>query len=170
MAQVRQDNVQIKLEIDGSQSKTELDNLTRRAQLLQTGLKEMKRGTDEYITANKELREVNSRMTELRDKIGVTGLTINNEEARNQQYEARRQEFAQRIKDALAKRLKDEAETAKKNRLELLKEEEAALKERLARVAKDSEAEMRIKQQLVTNEANQKLTNDKLTRLTSALY
>ncbi|MGI4762534.1 MAG: hypothetical protein ACRYF0_17615 [Janthinobacterium lividum] len=77
MAQVRQDNVQIKLEIDGSQSKTELDNLTRRAQLLQTGLKEMKRGTDEYIAANKELREVNTRMGELRDKIGVTGLTIN---------------------------------------------------------------------------------------------
>ncbi|MDO7885380.1 phage tail tape measure protein [Hymenobacter cheonanensis] len=77
MAQVRQDNVQIKLEIDGSQSKTELDNLTRRAQLLQTGLKEMKRGTDEYIAANKELREVNARMTELRTEIGLTGLTMN---------------------------------------------------------------------------------------------
>ncbi|MGI4759916.1 MAG: hypothetical protein ACRYF0_04375, partial [Janthinobacterium lividum] len=66
-----------KLEIDGSQSKTELDNLTRRAQLLQTGLKEMKRGTDEYIAANKELREVNSRMAELRNEIGLTGLTMN---------------------------------------------------------------------------------------------
>ena len=43
MGQVRQDNVQIKLEIDGSQSKTELDNLTRKAQVLSTGLKEMKR-------------------------------------------------------------------------------------------------------------------------------
>jgi hypothetical protein len=77
MAQVRQDNVQIKLEIDGSQSKTELDNLTRKAQLLQTGLKEMKRGTDEYIAANKELREVNARMGELRNEIGLTGLTMN---------------------------------------------------------------------------------------------
>jgi chromosome segregation ATPase len=77
MGQVRQDNVQIKLEIDGSQSKTELDNLTRKAQLLQTGLKEMKRGTDEYIAANKELREVNTRMTELRNDIGITGLSLN---------------------------------------------------------------------------------------------
>ena len=75
MAQVRQDNVQIKLEIDGSQSRTELDNLTRKAQVLQQGLKEMKRGTDEYIAANKELREVNARIGELRDKIGLTGLS-----------------------------------------------------------------------------------------------
>ena len=77
MAQVRQDNVQIKLEIDGSQSKTELDNLTRKAQLLTTDLKGMKRGTDEYIASNKELREVNSRIKELRDDIGLTGLSIN---------------------------------------------------------------------------------------------
>ncbi|MVN75825.1 hypothetical protein GO988_05750 [Hymenobacter sp. HMF4947] len=77
MAQVRQDNVQIKLEIDGSQSKTELDNLTRKADLLQQGLKEMKRGTSEYIAANKELWEVNTRMTELRNEIGLSGLSIN---------------------------------------------------------------------------------------------
>lgn len=75
MANVRQDNVQIKLEIDGSQSKTELDNLTRKAQVLQQGLKEMKRGTEEYIAANKELREVNARMTELRTELGLTGLS-----------------------------------------------------------------------------------------------
>ena len=77
MAQVRQDNVQIKLEIDGSQSKTELDNLTRKAQLLTTDLKGMKRGTDEYIAANQELRGVNSRIKELRDDIGLAGLSIN---------------------------------------------------------------------------------------------
>ena len=77
MAQVRQDNVQIKLDIDGSQSKTELDNLTRKALVLTQGLKEMKRGTDEYIAANKELREVNARITELRDEIGLTGLSTN---------------------------------------------------------------------------------------------
>jgi hypothetical protein len=77
MANVRQDNVQIKLEIDGSQSRTELDNLTRKAQVLQQGLKEMKRGTEEYIAANKELREVNARMKELRDEIGLDALSIN---------------------------------------------------------------------------------------------
>lgn len=75
MGQVRQDNVQIKLEIDGSQSKTELDNLTRKAQVLQQGLKEMKRGTDEYIAANKELRQVNARIDELRNTLGLAGLS-----------------------------------------------------------------------------------------------
>jgi hypothetical protein len=77
MANVRQDNVQIKLEIDGSQSRTELDNLTRKALVLQQGLKEMKRGTEEYIAANKELREVNARIGELRDKLGLAGLSTN---------------------------------------------------------------------------------------------
>jgi hypothetical protein len=76
MANVRQDNVQIKLEIDGSQSRTELDNLTRKAQVLQQGLKEMKRGTEEYIAANKELREVNKRIGELRTEIGLSGLSM----------------------------------------------------------------------------------------------
>jgi hypothetical protein len=74
MAQVRQDNVQIKLDIDGSQSRTELDNLTRKALVLTQGLKEMKRGTEEYIAANKELREVNARIGELRDELGLAGL------------------------------------------------------------------------------------------------
>jgi hypothetical protein len=77
MAQVRQDNVQIKLEIDGAQSRTELDNLTRKALVLQQGFKEMKRGTDEYIAANKELREVNTRMDELRNTLGLAGLSTN---------------------------------------------------------------------------------------------
>jgi len=76
MAQVRQDNVQIKLEIDGSQSRTELDNLTRKAQLLKQGLGEMKRGTDEYVAANKELNQVNKRIGELRQELGLAGLTI----------------------------------------------------------------------------------------------
>lgn len=76
MANVRQDNVQIKIEVDGSQSKTELDNLTRRAQVLTQDLKEMKRGTTEYIEANKELRQVNARMAELRQELGTAGLSM----------------------------------------------------------------------------------------------
>ncbi|MDO7851548.1 hypothetical protein [Hymenobacter convexus] len=76
MGQVRQDNVQIKLEIDGSQSRTELDNLTRKALLLQDGMKGLKKGTEEYVNANKELSTVNARMAELRQQIGLTSLTI----------------------------------------------------------------------------------------------
>jgi hypothetical protein len=75
MGQVRQDNVQIKLEIDGSQSRTELDNLTRKAQLLTDGLKGMKKGSEEYVASNKELSTVKARMEELRSEIGLTALT-----------------------------------------------------------------------------------------------
>jgi hypothetical protein len=81
----------------------------------------------------------------------------------NKQYEERRKEFAQRIKDALAKRAKDEAEAAKSGRLEALKNEEADLKERLAKAREGSEAEMRLKQQLVTNTAAQELLDEKKT-------
>jgi hypothetical protein len=75
MAQVRQDNVQIKLEIDGSQSRTELDNLTRKAQVLSDGMKGLKKNSEEYIAANKELNQVKGRMEELRSEIGLTALT-----------------------------------------------------------------------------------------------
>ncbi len=81
----------------------------------------------------------------------------------NKQYEERRKEFAQRIKDALAKRVKQEAEEAKKGRLEALKNEEADLKERLAKVKEGSEAEMRLKQKIVTNAAAQELLDEKKT-------
>jgi uncharacterized phage infection (PIP) family protein YhgE len=75
MGQVRQDNVQIKLEIDGSQSRTELDNLARKAQVLTDWLKGMKKGSEEYVAANKELSTVKGRMEELRSEIGLTALT-----------------------------------------------------------------------------------------------
>lgn len=75
MANVRQDNVQIKLEIDGSQSRTELDNLTRKAQVLQDGFKGLKKGSEEYVAQNKELSQVRSRMEELRNEIGLTSLS-----------------------------------------------------------------------------------------------
>jgi hypothetical protein len=75
MANVRQDNVQIKLEIDGSQSRTELDNLTRKAQVLQDGLKGLKKGSEEYVAQSAELSQVRVRMGELQDEIGITGLS-----------------------------------------------------------------------------------------------
>jgi len=75
MANVRQDNVQIKLEIDGSQSRTELDNLTRKAQVLQDGFKGLKKGSEEYVAQSAELAQVRARMGELQDEIGITGLS-----------------------------------------------------------------------------------------------
>ncbi|MBF9239549.1 hypothetical protein I2I05_19305 [Hymenobacter sp. BT683] len=74
MANVRQDNVQIKLEIDGSQSRTELDNLSRKSKLLQEELKGLKKGTQEYVDKGKELATVTTRMGELQKEIGLTSL------------------------------------------------------------------------------------------------
>jgi hypothetical protein len=85
MANVRQDNVQIKLEIDGSQSRTELDNLTRRAQVLQDGMKQLKKGSEEYVNANKELSQVRGRMEELRNEIGLTSLTSDQLKAKSRE-------------------------------------------------------------------------------------
>jgi hypothetical protein len=75
MANVRQDNVQIKLEIDGSQSRTELDNLSRKSKLLQEDLKGLKKGTQEYVEKNKEIATLTTRMGELQKEIGLTSLT-----------------------------------------------------------------------------------------------
>ncbi len=67
--------------------------------------------------------------------------------------------YQQRLDAALKARVAAEAAA----RMEALKNEEAALKIKLARVQADSEAEMRLKQQLVTNEEKQALEDVKKT-------
>ncbi|MGI4873356.1 MAG: hypothetical protein ACRYFX_19535 [Janthinobacterium lividum] len=69
----------------------------------------------------------------------------------------------QRIKDSLDKREKARQAAEKVARLERLKNEEADLKERLAKVKADTEQEMHLKQQLVTNAAAQELEDVKKT-------
>lgn len=77
MAQVRKDNVQVTLTIDGNQAKAELDNLQRTGQALTRELSAMKKGTEEYAKTSKELDKVNERMGQLQDEIGLTGLSYN---------------------------------------------------------------------------------------------
>jgi len=67
--------------------------------------------------------------------------------------------YQQRLDAALKARLTAEAAA----RMEALKSEEAALRLKLAKVKEGSEQEMRLKQQLVTNEAAQQLASDKKT-------
>lgn len=74
MAEVRQDHVQVELDVKAEKARTELDNLTRQASVLNNELKGMKRGTDDYIAANKQLTQVNSRMGEIRKELGITGM------------------------------------------------------------------------------------------------
>lgn len=74
-----------KLEIDGSQSRTELDNLTRKAQVLQDGMKLLKKGSEEYVAANKELSQVRGQMEVLRNEIGLTSLTSDQLKAKSRE-------------------------------------------------------------------------------------
>jgi hypothetical protein len=67
--------------------------------------------------------------------------------------------YQQRLDAALKARLAAEAST----QLESLKLEEAALRQKLAKAKEGSEQELRLKQQLVTNEAAQQLASDKKT-------
>jgi hypothetical protein len=68
-------------------------------------------------------------------------------------------DYQARLDAALKARLAAEAA----GQLESLKLEEAALRQKLAKAKEGSEAEMRLKQQLVTNEAAQQLANEKKT-------
>jgi uncharacterized phage infection (PIP) family protein YhgE len=43
--------------------------------VLREGMNGLKKGSEEYVAANRELSQVNARMKELRDEIGLTALT-----------------------------------------------------------------------------------------------
>lgn len=91
------------------------------------------------------------------------------DDAANAGYEATRKLMQQRIEDYLAKRAKRQADADAAGHLEALKNEEAALRLKLAKVKEGSEQEMRLKQQLVTNEAAQQLENAKKTSAERAI-
>ncbi len=77
MASVRTDKVQLELNIAAEQARTELDNLSRKQQILIEEQKQMRKGTEEYIKSNKELKEVNSKIADLRKDLGLTGMSLN---------------------------------------------------------------------------------------------
>ena len=76
MAGVRQDKVQVVLEIEGAQARTELDNLERKQKIINDELKLMKKGTDEYIQKSKELSGVTGQVEALRAKLGIAGMSM----------------------------------------------------------------------------------------------
>jgi|GEM_PF-1889893 len=76
MAQVRQDNVQVNLKIMGAEARTELDNLQRKADLVNQELKTMKKGSEEFIAKQKELNKVNADMSKLRTEFGLAGMSL----------------------------------------------------------------------------------------------
>lgn len=81
---VRTDVVNLRVIVNGNAAKKELASLDQEYIKLKNELKNLKKGTDEYIAANKRMDEVQSRMKTLRSQIGLTAMNLRelNAEAR----------------------------------------------------------------------------------------
>ena len=73
---VRQDEVQVKLTVAGDEARVQIDNLQRRQQVLQDTIKGTKKGTEEWVAANKELKQVTTDLDAARNKVGLVGLSF----------------------------------------------------------------------------------------------
>lgn len=76
MAKVKEDISRVRLFVDGKQGINELGKLEMQAKELKVDLKHAKRNTDEYINTNKKLNKVNNRIKEVRQQLGITGMTM----------------------------------------------------------------------------------------------
>jgi len=72
---LKEDRVNLVITINGDQGRKELNELDKSAYQLRDKLKDLKKGTKEYAETQAELKKVEERMQELRNKIGLTGLT-----------------------------------------------------------------------------------------------
>jgi len=75
-ATVRQDVIQLLVNINGNPAKDQLNQLSKKAADLNTELSGMKKHTQEYIDTSASLKLVNTNMKQLRDEIGITSLSI----------------------------------------------------------------------------------------------
>lgn len=73
---VRNDTVKTTVIMDGKQAVSQLGKLEMHASELRQEIKGAKKGTDEYIAANKKLTAVKNQITGLRKEMGVTGMTL----------------------------------------------------------------------------------------------
>jgi TP901 family phage tail tape measure protein len=76
MSKVKDDVSRVRLEVDGKQAINQLGNLEMEAKGLQIDMKNAKKGTEEYVAANKKLREVEANIKKVRGELGLTGMTM----------------------------------------------------------------------------------------------
>lgn len=76
MSKVKDDISRVRLEVDGKQAINQLGNLEMEAKGLQIDMKNAKKGTEEYVAANKKLREVEANIKKVRGELGLTGMTM----------------------------------------------------------------------------------------------
>lgn len=73
---VRQDVINLSINIGGNQAQAELTDLRKLAADLRVEMTGVKKGTQDYIDKTKELNQVNDRMAALKKQIGITSLTL----------------------------------------------------------------------------------------------
>jgi TP901 family phage tail tape measure protein len=73
---IRQDEVQLRVVIDGSPARKELAQLAQESVKLQDELKGMKKGSAEATQALERLATIGKRQDELRKELGLTGLSL----------------------------------------------------------------------------------------------
>jgi TP901 family phage tail tape measure protein len=76
MAKTKEDKSRVTLEVDGKQAINQLGKLEMESKQLAVDLKNLKRGTKEYIETTKRLRESKAQVEALRKEIGLTGMTM----------------------------------------------------------------------------------------------
>lgn len=72
----KEDKSRVTLEVDGKQAINQLGKLEMEAKQLAIDLKDMKRGTKEYVATSKELKSVQANIASVRKEIGLTGMTM----------------------------------------------------------------------------------------------
>jgi TP901 family phage tail tape measure protein len=70
------EDIQVRFIINGNSAKRELGELDSKAAQLRSEMKGLKRNTEEWIAKNSELTKIRQRQDELRQSIGLTGLTM----------------------------------------------------------------------------------------------
>jgi len=71
---VRTDTINLNVNINGNVAQNQLIDLRKKASDITVEMKGLKKGTDDYIAAGKELSQVNAQMVELKQSIGITSL------------------------------------------------------------------------------------------------
>ncbi|RZK33036.1 MAG: hypothetical protein EOO61_16060, partial [Hymenobacter sp.] len=73
---VKQDKVQVSVIVDGKQGISELGKLEMEANDLRHTMQGLKKDSQEYTQAAEQYKQVKASMAELREQIGLTGLTM----------------------------------------------------------------------------------------------
>lgn len=72
---VRTEELQLRVVIDGSPARRELAQLDQEYAEIKASMRDLKKGTDEWVAASARLDQIGARQAELRKEIGLTGLT-----------------------------------------------------------------------------------------------